>query len=172
MRTRPAEVACPAFSTPHAANTAMLKRLLKEELSFRDSKYFRFPEQTSPEQVFEACKLAILAQDVAIVKEIVTERPYRAEAWFYGLTSVRKSPMVIWTAVFGTERVAQFSAASNAQASITGLLAELGRRLVDSRAGGGVGAPIETMAKGAATAEVGDRATLLSKSGSAEADSE
>jgi hypothetical protein len=172
MRTRSAEVSCPAFSTPQAANTAMLKRLLKEELAYRDSKYFRFPAQTSAEEVFEACKAAVRAQDVRLVKEIVHERPYRAEAWFYGETSVKKSPMVISTAVFGDERVAQFSAASNAQPAITGLLAELGRRLVDSRAGGGIGAPIETLAKANGAAEVGSRPTLLSKSESAEADSE
>jgi len=172
MRTRAAEVVCPAFSSPRHANTAMLKRMLTEELSFRDSKYFRFPAQTSAEQVFQSCKEAILAQDIRLVKEFVTERPYRAEAWFFGETMIKHSPMVIWTAVFGHERVAQFSAASNAQASITGLLAELGRRLVDSRAGGGVGAPIENLAKAAAAAQVGDRATLLSKSTSAEADTE
>ncbi len=171
MRTRPAEVVCPAFSTAQSANTAMLKRLLKEELSFRDSKYFRFPARTSASQVFEACKQAVLAQDVRLVKEIVNERPYRAEAWFFGETKVKHSPMVIWTAVFGDERVAQFSAASNAQASITGLLAELGRRLVHSRAGGGVGAPIEAVAKSSPAAAVGERPSLLSKSDEAEADS-
>jgi hypothetical protein len=172
MRTRAAEVVCPAFSTAKQANTAMMKRLLQHELPFRDSKYFRFPGETSAEQVFEACKQAVLAQDVRLVREFVTERPYRAEAWFYGETKVKQSPTVIWTAVFGSERVAQFSVASSAHAAITGLLAELGRRLVDSRAGGGIGAPIETMRKAEAAAQIGDRPTLLSKTKSAEADTE
>jgi hypothetical protein len=172
MRTRGAEVVCPAFSTAKQANTAMLKRLLQHELAFRDSKYFRFPGETSAEQVFEACKQAVLAQDVRLVREFVTERPFHAEAWFYGETKVKQSPTVIWTAVFGAERVAQFSVASSAHAAITGLLAELGRRLVDSRAGGGIGAPIESMRKAEAAAQVGAKPTLLSKTKSAEADSE
>jgi hypothetical protein len=145
----------------------MLRRFLQEELSFRDSKYFRFPVQTPQDQVFEACKRSVLVQDVQLVREFVAQLPYQAEAWFFGETKVGKAPMVIWTTVFGAERVVQFSVASNSQASITGLLAELGRRFVDSRAGGGVGAPIEALNKSAAN-EVAARSTLFSKSESAE----
>jgi len=146
MRTRAAEVVCPAFSTVGQANTAMLRRLLQEELAFRDSKYFRMGAAASPHEVFEACKAAVLAQDVRLVKQFEVERPYRAEAWFYGETKVQSSPMVIWTSVFGQEKVAQFSVASNAQASITGLLAELGRRLQESKPGGKPGHFYRTLA--------------------------
>jgi len=169
MRTRAAEVVCPAFSTVGQANTAMLRRLLQEELAFRDSKYFRMGAAASPHEVFEACKAAVLAQDVRLVKQFEVERPYRAEAWFYGETKVQSSPMVIWTSVFGQEKVAQFSAASNAQASITGLLAELGRRLQESKPGGKPGPALEAMGKAQAAAQVGSRATLFSKTDQGEA---
>jgi hypothetical protein len=171
MRTRAAEVVCPAFSTPRQANTAMLRRFLREELAHRDSKYFRFPQETSGGQAFKACKQAVLGQEVQLVKEFVVERPYHGEAWFYGETKVSGAPMVIWTTVYEKERVAQFSAASNISAPITGLLAELGRRFVDSRAGGRGEAPIESVAKSEATAELGPRATLLSKSQQGEIES-
>lgn len=169
MRTRTAEVVCPPFSTPQGANTAMLRRLLQEELAFRDSKYFRMAAAASPHQVFEACKAAVLAQGVRLVKQFEVERPYRAEAWFYGETLVKGSPMVIWTTVFGQEKVAQFSVASNAQATITGLLAELGRRLQEAQPGGKAGPALQAMGKTQGQGEVGSRASLLSKSGESEA---
>jgi hypothetical protein len=171
MKTRPVEVVCPAFSTPRKASTAMLKRLLREELAFRDSKYFRFPAETPAPQVFEGCKQAVMAQDLQLVREFVNERPFEAEAWFYGETKATKSPMVVWTTVYGHERVTQFSVASSSSAAITGLLAELGRRLVEGRAGGGVGAPIQSFARSRAEQELGDRASLLSKSESGELES-
>ncbi len=169
MRTRTAEVICPAFSTPQGANTAMLRRLLQEELAFRDSKYFRMAAAAAPHEVFEACKAAVLAQDLRLVKQFEVERPYHAEAWFYGETQAKGSPMVIWTSVFGQEKVAQFSVASNAQPSITGLLAELGRRLQEAKPGGKGGPALEAMGKAQAAAEVGTRATLMSKSKEGEA---
>ncbi len=164
MRTRAVEVVCPAFSSPAGANTAMLRRLLREELIFRDEKYFQFPPTVSPAEVFEACKRAVNALDIRLVREFKSARPYQAEAWYYGETTVSKSQFVIWTIVFGKEGIAMVAASSNAVSSITGLLAELGRRVIEGVPHKGGGAALAVMQKAEAGTRLIDQATLFSES--------
>ncbi len=130
MKRRRADIVCPIFFTEENANTAMLKRLVHEELKEQDSKLFAIPKILTAKDAFALAKQVVRNHDVRFVREFVEEQPaYRAEAWFYGVTKVKKSKMVIRASVWDDPKNVEFSVASNRMEAITGLLAELGQNL-------------------------------------------
>ncbi len=130
MKTRRADIVCPIFFTRENANTAMLKRLVKEELASQDSKVFRYPDGLAPSQAFELCKGVVHLHDVKFVREFFEEAPtWLGEAWFYGETKVKGYKIVIRVTVREDSHTAEFFVASQEMEVITGLLAELGHSL-------------------------------------------
>ena len=130
MKRRRADIVCPIFFTEENANTAMLKRLVHEELKEQDSKLFAIPRILTTKDAFTLAKAVVRGHDVRFVREFVEDAPsYRAEAWFYGVTKVKKSKMVIRASVWDDPKNVEFSVASNRMEAITGLLAELGQNL-------------------------------------------
>jgi len=132
MKRRHATVVCPIFFTREHANTAMLKRLISEELHMVDARVFTYPGTLDPREVLRAGKLAQGGGDVQLVREFVSEaQPYEAEVWYYGETQVKGYKMVMRLRVLEDGRVLEFFAASSAMEPITGLLAEFRRDLLD-----------------------------------------
>ncbi|GAG27353.1 unnamed protein product, partial [marine sediment metagenome] len=130
MKTRRADIVCPIFFTRENANTAMLKRLVNEELATQDSKVFRYPDGLAPNQAFELCKGVVHLHDVKFVREFFEEKPnWLGEAWFYGETKVKGYKIVIRVTVREDSHTAEFFVASQEMEVITGLLAELGHSL-------------------------------------------
>jgi PKD repeat protein len=130
MKSRRADIVCPIFFTKENANTAMLKRLIHEELSAQDSKVFRYPDGLAPLQAFELCKGVVHLHDVKFVREFIEEKPiWLGEAWFYGETKVKGYKIVIRVTVREDTHTAEFFVASSQMEVITGLLAELGHSL-------------------------------------------
>jgi hypothetical protein len=130
MKSRRADIVCPIFFTRENANTAMLKRLIREELASQDSKVFRYPDGLAPLQAFELCKGVVHLHDVKFVREFIEERPtWLGEAWFYGETKVKGYKIVIRVTVREDSHTSEFFVASSEMEVITGLLAELGHSL-------------------------------------------
>jgi predicted GH43/DUF377 family glycosyl hydrolase len=132
MKRRRADIVCPIFFTEENANTAMLKRLIHEELKESDSKLFTIPKMLSAPDAFALGKEVIRGHDVRFVREFVEDeegQPYRAEAWYYGVTKVKKDKMVIRTSIWEDRKTIEFFVAAGRIESITGLLAELGQNL-------------------------------------------
>jgi len=132
MKRRRADIVCPIFFTEENANTAMLKRLIHEELGESDSKLFSIPKMLAAPDAFALGKQVIRSHDVRFVREFVEEeegQPYRAEAWYYGVTKVKRDKMVIRTSIWEDRRTVEFFVAAGRMESITGLLAELGQNL-------------------------------------------
>ena len=130
MKSRRADIVCPIFFTRENANTAMLKRLINEELASQDSKVFRYPDGLAPLQAFELCKGVVHLHDVKFVREFIEERPtWLGEAWFYGETKVKGYKIVIRVTVREDSHTSEFFVASQEMEVITGLLAELGHSL-------------------------------------------
>ena len=110
----------------------MLKRLIHEELRESDSKLFTIPKMLPAADAFALAKEVIRGHDVRFVREFVEKdegQPFRAEAWFYGVTKVKKDKMVIRTSVWEDRNTVEFYVASSRLEAITGLLAELGHNL-------------------------------------------
>jgi len=130
MKSRRADIVCPIFFTKENANTAMLKRLIREELSAQDSKVYRYPDGLAPVQAFELGKGVVHLHDVKFVREFIEPKPrWLGEAWFYGETKVKGYKIVIRVTVREDSHSAEFFVASSQMEVITGLLAELGHSL-------------------------------------------
>ena len=130
MKSRRADIVCPIFFTRENANTAMLKRLVREELTAQDSKVYRYPDGLAPMQAFELCKGVVHLHDVKFVREFIEPKPsWLGEAWFYGETKVKGYKIVIRVTVREASHSAEFFVASQQMEVITGLLAELGHSL-------------------------------------------
>jgi len=130
MKSRRADIVCPIFFTKENANTAMLKRLVHEELTAQDSKVYRYPDGLAPLQAFELCKGVVHLHDVKFVREFIESKPsWLGEAWFYGETKVKGYKIVIRVTVREASHSAEFFVASQQMEVITGLLAELGHSL-------------------------------------------
>jgi len=132
MKRRRADIVCPIFFTEENANTAMLKRLINEELGESDSKMFTIPKKLPPADAFALGKGVVRGHDVRFVREFIEAdegQPHHAEAWFYGVTKVKKDKMVIRTSVLEDRNTIEFYVASGRMEAITGLLAELGQNL-------------------------------------------
>jgi hypothetical protein len=130
MKRRTADVVCPIFFTREHANTAMLRRLVRDTLKLTDLKVFRYPPELGPEVVLTLGKAAMGGTDVQLVREyVVRGPPYNAEVWYYGETKVHGYQIVIRLGVIEERGALEMFAASTAMEPVTGLLAELRREL-------------------------------------------
>ncbi|MEW5760432.1 MAG: PKD domain-containing protein, partial [Candidatus Thermoplasmatota archaeon] len=124
MRRKKVAVVCPIMHTDENINTAMLKRLIEEELVQKDSKIFTMPN-LEYEKVFQLAKRAIQRHDVKLVREFFEKEPYSAESWYFGKIKERKDKVVIRASVREESKTIEFFVASDSILVITGLLAEL-----------------------------------------------
>ena len=129
MKRRNVEVVCPLFFTIENANTAMLYRLINDELECQDNKIFQIPSGLSLLEAFEAAQKVMSGRDIQLVREFKQETPFQAEAWYYGVTKVKKLQLVMRVSVLETDNVIEIFAAASKPESMTGLLAELGADL-------------------------------------------
>jgi len=130
MKRRTADVVCPIFFTREHANTAMLRRLIKERLHQSDLRVLHYPDTVAPQEALRMAKSALGGEGVQLVREyVVGGPPYEAEAWYYGETKVKGYQMVMRLGVLEERRVLEIFVASTAMEPITGLLAEFRRQL-------------------------------------------
>jgi hypothetical protein len=133
MKRRMAEVVCPILYTPGNVNTAMLKRMINEELTIHDSKIYEIPGGIDFERAMSICKDTIQAHDLKYVREFVehdSEDP-EIESWYYGTTKVKKHKVIIKASTRKKTNTIELFVACKDKHVITGFLAELGHNLND-----------------------------------------
>ena len=138
MKRRVVEVVCPLFFTPENASTAILQRLVEDKLDYKDSKVFTIPERLKPVKALEQAKQTLEGRDVKFVKQYIQPEPFKAEAWYYGVTKVKQDEMVIRVGIDQESGLISLFAAAKQSASLVGLLAELGHDLIKLAARKGV----------------------------------
>ena len=129
MDRKKVNVVCPIFFTTETANPAMLKNLISNVLTHNDSKVYTLPQGFTPQQAFELCKEVCCGRDIKFVREFSQPQPYLGEAWYYGTTKINNNQLVIRVSVRKETNSIELFVASSIQASLTGLLAELGHDL-------------------------------------------
>jgi hypothetical protein len=130
MKRRHADVVCPIFFTREHANTAMLKRLIKEKLIMSDIRVFKYPETQPPGDILRLAQTALGEGDMQLVRGFVEEGPpYKAEVWYYAETKVKAYQLVIRLGVIEESGALEIYAASTSMEPITGLLADFRREL-------------------------------------------
>jgi hypothetical protein len=131
MKRRQAEVVCPIFFTKEHANTAMLRRLIKDLLTATDMRVLSYPAGLPSRELLSVGKAVMGLQGVQLVREFMEEGPpLEAEVWYYGETKVKGYQIVIRFGVVEGKHALELFAASTAMEPVTGLLAELRRELV------------------------------------------
>ena len=133
MKRRKAEVVCPILYTPANVNTAMLNRLVNEELLIHDNKIYEIPAGIDYERAMSICKDTIQAHDLKFVREFVehdTDDP-EIESWYYGTTKVKKHKVVIKASTRKKTNTIELFVACEDKFVITGFLAELGHNFND-----------------------------------------
>ena len=118
-------VVCPILFTDENINIAMLKRMAMEELDKKDTKVFAVPAMIGPQRAFEIGKAAIQHHDLRLVRELKNEKPYEAEAWYYGKAKGREEKVIVRARVIADKNFLEFFVASNSTLMLTGMLAEL-----------------------------------------------
>lgn len=127
-----AEIVCPTFLPQEQANTAMLRRLVKERLRTNDFRRFRYTSGLPPDGIFKHIERVITGMDVQLVREFVESGPsFMGEAWFYGVTKPEGHPMVMRMGVLGKERLIELFIASTAMRPISGFVTEFRKVLAD-----------------------------------------
>ena len=133
MKRRKAEVVCPILYTPENINTAMLRRMINEDLIIHDSKIYDIPPGLDFERAMRICKETIQAHDLKFVREFVehdSEDP-EFESWYYGTTKVKKHQVVIKASTRKKTNTIELFVACKDKHVITGFLAELGHNFND-----------------------------------------
>jgi nucleoside diphosphate kinase len=165
MKRRMAEVVCPILYTPENINTAMLKRLMSDELTIHDSKIYQIPEGLSYEKAMSVCKDTILAHDLKFIRELVEtdEEDPELESWYYGTTKVKKHKCIIKAASRKKTNTIELFVACKDKQVLTGFLAELGHNFNDRlRQLGVVSQPISPVTDAETREAISQTSTLLS----------
>jgi hypothetical protein len=137
MKRRPADIVCPIFYTMETVNVAMLKRLLKE-LKYSDRRIYEVRSRPTLKAAFKLAKGVARGHDVKEVRELSEDKPFEAEAWFYGETKMSEEKLVIRIAARENIGYLELFVASGNLASLTGLLAELGHEFIKKVKGQGI----------------------------------
>jgi hypothetical protein len=130
MKQRRAEIVCPVFTSVASANTAMLRRLVKDTLHQSDHRVLIYPPSLSPQDVLRLGKEVLDMSDLQLVHEYVSEGPpFDMETWYYGVTRVKGYHMVMRLGVVEARRALELFVASTSMEPVTGLIAEFRREL-------------------------------------------
>jgi hypothetical protein len=111
--------------TEEEINTAMLKRMIKDELTHHDSRFYKFKE-TSWETSLEILKSALGRHSIKKVREIQWDKdPRTTEVWYYAQVKGRKDHLVVRLSVWKDHGTMAVFVASESLLLVTGFLAEL-----------------------------------------------
>jgi len=117
-------VVCPLLFTRETANPARLRNLVENELELKDNKAYQIPPGMQLQRAFDIVRAIMSGRDIKFVREITYKDQY--EAWYYGITKVKKHQLVMCIFVLEGKVVIEVHTASSKHSELTGILAELG----------------------------------------------
>jgi tetratricopeptide (TPR) repeat protein len=128
MKPKMITISCPIFFTEEDANLARVKSL-RRNLTHRDKKVFPIIDSEKANSIFSSI-LSVLEQfDIKLIsKEFFDENNF-GEAWFFGVTKVKKERLVMNVLLDGDRKTLEFEVSGNNEEQITAFLAEIGDRV-------------------------------------------
>lgn len=124
MPPKKVSITCPIFFTREEANIARVKSL-QQKLKYNDKKIFPLGSSGNMEMIFSILLDTIGKHDVKLVDKTYSKDKDMGEAWYYGITKVKKQKMIIRLLMEPKKHFLQVNVHGDNQESITGLLAEL-----------------------------------------------
>ena len=128
MKPKMVSISCPIFFTKTDANLARVKSL-RRKFTHRDKKVFPI---TNPEKISSMFSsiLSVLGKfDIKLIHKEYSEDDLYGEAWYYGITKVKKNQLVTYASLDGENKILEFEVSGNDEEQITAFLAEIGDRI-------------------------------------------
>ncbi|MFX1568960.1 MAG: hypothetical protein ACFFCV_11410 [Promethearchaeota archaeon] len=128
MKPKMISISCPIFFTESDANLARVKSL-RRNLTHRDKKVFPIIDIEKTQSIFNSI-LSVLEQfDIKLISNEFFEENNFGEAWFFGVTKVKKERLVMNVLLDGDRKTLEFEVSGNNEEQITAFLAEIGDRV-------------------------------------------
>ena len=130
MNPKMISITCPIFFTKEEANLARVKKL-QRSLSHRDKKVFPIVNIDKTSLIFSTVISVIGYYDIKLISKEFSEEDQFGEAWFYGITKVKKNRIITYILLDGESKTIEIEVSADDIGQITGFLAELRNRIRD-----------------------------------------
>ena len=127
MKPKMISITCPIFFTEVDANLARVKSL-RRRLAHHDKKIFPLIRSEESFSIFSSILSVLEKFDIKLTFKDFSEEDRFGEAWFYGITKVKKNQIVIYVLLDGENRKIEVEVSGNDEPQITAFLAEIGDR--------------------------------------------
>ncbi len=127
MNPKMISISCPIFFTEVDANLARVKSL-RRKLAHHDKKIFPLIKSEESLSIFSSILTVLNKFDIKLIFKVFSEEDRFGEAWFYGITKVKKNQFVIYVLLDGTDKKVEIEVSGNDEPQITAFLAEIGDR--------------------------------------------
>ncbi len=128
MKPKMISITCPLFFTETSVNLARVKSL-RRKFAHRDRKVFPISSIEKSSPIFSAILSVLGKFDIKLISEDYSEADRFGEAWFYGITKVKKKRIVTYVILDSENRTLEFEVSGNDERQITAFLAEIGDKI-------------------------------------------
>ena len=128
MKPKMVSISCPIFFTKTEANLARVKSL-RRKFTHRDKKVFPITNLEKMSSMFSSILSVLGKFDIKLIHKDYSEDDLYGEAWYYGITKVKKNQLVTYASLDGENKILEFEVSGNDEEQITAFLAEIGDRI-------------------------------------------
>ncbi len=128
MEPKMIAISCPIFFTEEEANIARVKKL-HHSITLRDKKIFPIVNDEAMSLMFSTVLSVLGNYDIKLVSREFSEEERFGEAWFYGITKVKKNRIITYIILDGENKTLEIEVSADDHGQITGFLAEIGNKI-------------------------------------------
>ena len=128
MEPKMISISCPIFFTKEEANIARVKKL-QRSLALRDKKIFPIVKNDALSLFFSTTLSVLGNYDIKLISREFSEEERFGEAWFYGITKVKKNRIITYIILDGENKTLEIEVSADDHGQITGFLAEIGNKI-------------------------------------------
>jgi hypothetical protein len=128
MEPKMISITCPIFFTESEANLARIKSL-QRKLNHRDRKIFPIINSEKVPLIYSSVLSVFGNYDIKLVFKEFSEKDKFGEAWFYGITKVKKNRLVMYILLDGENKTLELEVSGDSEEQITAFLAEIGNQI-------------------------------------------
>ncbi len=128
MEPKMVSITCPIFFTETDANLARVKSL-RRRLTHQDKRIFPIVDNTYSSSVFSSVISVLGKFDIKLIFKDFSEEDRLGEAWYFGITKVKKNQVITYVLLDGENRTLKVEVSGNDEEQITAFLAEMGDKI-------------------------------------------
>ncbi|MBD3202040.1 MAG: hypothetical protein GF316_18635 [Candidatus Lokiarchaeota archaeon] len=128
MKPKTISITCPIFFTETQANFARVRNIHRK-LPHHDRKIFPVIKEENSKAFFKSLLSVLNLYDIKLIRETYSDEDNFGEAWFYGITKVKKNQLVMYVLLDGKNRILEFEVSGTNEEQITAFLAEISNKI-------------------------------------------